>query len=385
MNTFAATTLIIEISCRAARLPAVSIFHAACMTISRAPSISIRERAMKSCTNCFSPRGPPNALRSSAAFAHHLERPLRAADRAHAVVDASRTEPVLGDHEPLPALAEEVRLRHPAALVAHLPVARAAVMTHHGDRANSVEARGIGWHQDHARPLVWRRVGLRHDHRDGHRGAVRAGRVPLVTVDHPLVAVEHRGRLEPGGVGAGGAGLGHREAAAGLALEQRPEPAVALLLRPVLREDLHVAGVGRRAVEHHRRDQAPAHVLAEEPVVEVRQARPVLRVRHEEVPQAVRARTRAQLDQDRGVRNARPDLIVEGGERLGLHRLDVLADEGANAFAERLDLGRGGEVHAPQANRRKRRRERPHRVADRTPPTASRVPCSANEPASGGR
>ncbi len=43
MKTLAATTLIIEISWRAARLPSVSIFQAACSTISRAPSISMRE------------------------------------------------------------------------------------------------------------------------------------------------------------------------------------------------------------------------------------------------------------------------------------------------------------------------------------------------------
>src|SRR6185437_546539 len=66
MNTLAATTLIIEISCRAARLPSVSIFQAACSTISRAPWISIRDFATKSWTNCFSASFPPNDSRSLA-------------------------------------------------------------------------------------------------------------------------------------------------------------------------------------------------------------------------------------------------------------------------------------------------------------------------------
>src|SRR6185295_2938743 len=58
---WAAMTLIIEMSCRAARLPSVSIVQASCRTISRAWSISIRDVAMKSWTNCFSASGPPNA------------------------------------------------------------------------------------------------------------------------------------------------------------------------------------------------------------------------------------------------------------------------------------------------------------------------------------
>ncbi len=48
MTMFAATTLIIEISWRAARLPTVSIFQAAFSESSRAWSISMRDLAMKS-------------------------------------------------------------------------------------------------------------------------------------------------------------------------------------------------------------------------------------------------------------------------------------------------------------------------------------------------
>ena len=66
MTTFAATTLVIEISWRAARFPSVSIFHAARRTIRRAPSVSIRDLATKSWTNCFSASGPPNDTRSFA-------------------------------------------------------------------------------------------------------------------------------------------------------------------------------------------------------------------------------------------------------------------------------------------------------------------------------
>ena len=53
------------------------------------------------------------------------------------------------------------------------------------------------------------RVGDREHDRE--RRPVGAGREPLVPVDHPLVAVEHRARAQRGRIGAGHVGLGHRE------------------------------------------------------------------------------------------------------------------------------------------------------------------------------
>ena len=66
MTTFAATTLIIEISRRASRLPSVSILQAAFSVSRRACSVSIRLLATKSWTNCLSASLPPNASRSLA-------------------------------------------------------------------------------------------------------------------------------------------------------------------------------------------------------------------------------------------------------------------------------------------------------------------------------
>ena len=81
-------------------------------------------------------------------------RPLGGADRAHAVVDAARAEAVLGDHEAGAALAEQVGGRHAAVLVADLAVAGAAVVAHHRDRADEVEAGVVDGDEDHARPRV---------------------------------------------------------------------------------------------------------------------------------------------------------------------------------------------------------------------------------------
>ena len=66
MTTLAATTLIIEISRRASFLPYVSIFQAARRVSRRACSVSIRDLAMKSWTNCFSASFEPNASREFA-------------------------------------------------------------------------------------------------------------------------------------------------------------------------------------------------------------------------------------------------------------------------------------------------------------------------------
>ena len=69
---------------------------------SRAWSTSIRDLAMKSWMNCLSASGAAERLARVGAAAHHLDRPLGGADRAHAVVDAARAEAVLGDHEARP-------------------------------------------------------------------------------------------------------------------------------------------------------------------------------------------------------------------------------------------------------------------------------------------
>ena len=75
---WAAITLIIEMSWRAARFPSVSILQAACSTINRAWLISIRDFAMKSWTNCFSASGPPKACRSCAR--RHISSKARSAE-----------------------------------------------------------------------------------------------------------------------------------------------------------------------------------------------------------------------------------------------------------------------------------------------------------------
>src|SRR2546422_10611133 len=92
------------------------------------------------------------------------------------------------------------------------------------------------------------------------------------------------------------------------------EPLLLLLGRAVALERLHVAGVGRRAVEGLRRDRRAAHDLAERGVLEVREPGTAPALREEEVPEAALARLRLQLLDDRGdppARRLRVELVVE--------------------------------------------------------------------------
>ena len=117
--------------------------------------------------------------------------------------------------------------------------------------------------------------------------AARVGRAagpPLAAVDDVLVAVADDARLDVGRVAARHRRLGHGERRADLAVEQRLQPLLLLLLGAEQVQQLHVAGVGRRAVDRLRGELvAPAGQLGERGVLELGQ--PGLRGQ-EEVPQS---------------------------------------------------------------------------------------------------
>src|SRR6478672_5984413 len=128
-------------------------------------------------------------------------------------------------------------------------------------------------------------------------------------------------------------------------LEHRLQPALLLLGRSVLGEDLHVARVGRRAVEDHWGDDAAAHDLADHPVVGVAQPGAEALVRQEQAPEALGLRPLAQRDEDVGVADPWANLLVPGAQCLLLDGVHVLFDERADA-ADELQRSRGwGEIH----------------------------------------
>src|SRR2546426_12456860 len=99
-----------------------------------------------------------------------------------------------------------------------------------------------------------------------------------------------------------------------------------LVGRAVALEHLHVAGVGRRAVEDLRRDRRAAHDLAERRVLEIGQPGAALALRQEEIPEGALARLRLELLHDRGdlpASRSRVELLLEDL----LVRVDVRSEE----------------------------------------------------------
>ena len=187
---------------------------------------------------------------------------------------------------------------------------------------------------------------------------------PLI---HPVVAVLARGGREHGRVRSRAVRLGHREAGADLAGGQRAKP---LLLLIVVRDDLqqvHVALVGRGAVERVRAEQRVPRRLehhrhgsgveseAAPFLADVRRQQPrILRLGHQlalqRVVEPVRAFARVPLAGD-----------------------DHVADEGFGARLERGKLGGQAEVDHRQAP--------PSSAPARRPVSARYLRETANTPA----
>lgn len=63
----------------------------------------------------------------------------------------------------------------------------------------------------------------------------------------------------------------------------------------------------------------------------------MLLIGQEQVPESLLASLLAHLDDDLGIGDAGLDLVVEGGHRFRLHRVDVLIHERADLIGQFLD------------------------------------------------
>ncbi|ACG79582.1 regulatory protein, TetR [Phenylobacterium zucineum HLK1] len=280
-------------------------------------------------------------------LAHLLQRHLGRADGPHAVVDAPRPEPGLADLEPAPLAQDQALLdRHAHVLEHDLGVAvRGVVVAEHRQHPDHLDAGRVHRDQHLALLLVQGgvRVGLAHD--DGHLAArvAHAARPPLAAVDDVVVAVTLDAGLDVGGVRRGDRRLGHQEGRADLALHQGLQPAVLLLARAEALQHLHVAGVGRRTVEHLGGEAHPAHDLGDQGVFQVRalqtleperlvHRRIAGRRRHEHVPEALGLGLGLQLLHHRDHLPAIALLVLglvgrHGGIDVGLHERGDAPDE----------------------------------------------------------
>ena len=228
----------------------------------------------------------------------------------------------------------------------HLGVAvRRVVEAEHRQHLLDLDARGVERHQDLRLLLMARRlrIGLAHHDRDLAARIADAGRPPFAAVDDVMVAVALDAGLDIGGVGRRHRRFGHQEGGADFAVHQRPQPLPLLLLAAVAHQHFHVAGIGRRAVEHFRGPADVAHFFGERRVFQIAQSRAaefivlMRRRRHEHVPEAFGPRLLLQIFQHRDHLPARallvlllvdrhrgPDMLVH--ERL--HAVEPFASDG---------------------------------------------------------
>ena len=136
--------------------------------------------------------GLPKATRDLHALAHRLQRALGHSDAAHAVMDASRPQPALGNLESAAFAQKHVGDRHAHVLETHFAVAvRGVVIAKDRQHALDFDARRIHGHQNHGLLLVFpgRGIGLAHEDGDLAARIARAGSPPLAAVDHVLVSL----------------------------------------------------------------------------------------------------------------------------------------------------------------------------------------------------
>ena len=207
------------------------------------------------------------------ALAHQVVGALGHADRAHAVVDASRAESRLRDREAAPFFTKQIGNGNADVLVFDLAVPAAVVVPEHRQRAHDPHTRRIERNEDHRLAPILIGIGVGHAHYDRDLATrIRgAGGPPLARVDHVVIAFAHDPSLDVARVGRRDFGFGHREARADLAFQERLQPRVALLVGSVLGEDLHVPRVGCGTVQGLGRDvRASTGDLGKGRVLEVR-------------------------------------------------------------------------------------------------------------------
>jgi len=284
------------------------------------------------------------------AAAHQLQRALRAADQPHAVVNAPGTQPPLRDLEATALAEQQVGDRHAHVLVHDLRVPdRRVVVAEDVHVALDAHARRVLGHQDHRlAPVQLGMVGRGEPHHDQQLAVLveRAGGEPLAAVDDVMVAVAADLAAYVGGIAGRDFRLGHREGRADLSGQQRLQPSALLLGRAVLGEHLHVAGVGRRAVEHLAGPQHAAHRLGQRRVLQVAQPGTVI-AGQEQVPQTLRPGQGLQPlhHRRRAMAGGRVAAAVHLLAVQVLGRKHVFVHEGIEPALELDDAGGSFEVH----------------------------------------
>ena len=271
------------------------------------------------------------------------------------MVDAAGPQAALGDLEAAALPQDEVVGGHPHAVEVHDAVAVGGVVeAKQGQHALHPQARGVAGHQDHRLLEVGGGGGVGAAHDDEHPAAriADARGPPLGAVDDVVVAVALDAGLDVGGVAGGHVGLGHGEGRADIAIQQGNQPLGLLGRRAVAGQDLHVAGVGGRAVEDLGGPHDAAGDLAEGGVLLVGEASAVGGVGQEEVPQPGGFGLGLEVLQEG---HRLPAIGGHGGGKGRLVGVDVRVHEGEQALTQGGGAGGQGKVHGGSSRALSRR------------------------------
>ncbi len=228
---------------------------------------------------------------------------------------------------------------------------RRVVVTIDLHRPELGDAGRVGRHQDHRMLLVFRPAVIgRSHHGDVDRAAriARTRRPPFLAVEHIMVAVPLAAHGDVGGIRRCHVRLRHQIGGADLAFEQRSQPAVLVRLRAVALQHLHVAGVGRRAVEGLRPQMRLAHFLGEIGVFHRRQAIAAIGMGEPEIPQPALARLHLEPFKNLGLpRRVAPAIPVfaDFRQELLIEWNDLFAHHLHDLFVDRLQPLGHAEVH----------------------------------------
>src|SRR6056297_1672331 len=190
-------------------------------------------------------------------------------------------------------------------------------------------------------------IGQSHEYQDFAVGMSQTGRPPFPAVEHHFVTLNDGGGRHVRGIRRRHSRLGHAERRAYLAGQQRLQPFFLLLVRAIVIQHFHVAGIRRVAVEYLGRDQRAAHYLGKRRVLKRIQARAQPRVGQEQVPQPLVAGVVLELGHAvgyfpaiRALLDALLDFALEGLDPLGDESLELsLEFTGAFGLGQVHDLG----------------------------------------------
>ena len=216
--------------------------------------------------------------------------------------------------------------------------------------AQDLDARRARGHHDHRMAAVLGRIVTRRAHHHDIDAAARVARAAgpvFLAVQDVIVAVPHAGHGNVRGIRRGDIGFGHQIGGPDLAFQQRLEPVLLHLRRPVLVEHLHVPGIGGGTVEDLGRQRRLAHLFGEIGVFDGRQPMAAVAIGQPEVPQPRRLGPGLQPFQDLGLpvgigpAVALADLLVV----FLLQRHDLVAHHRRHAVQQLALVGPHSEVH----------------------------------------